>query len=169
MPDYRERLRLPFSWWFLGAFFAVSVGWIFLVVTTWTVALIATLVVATPMAWALWSYGALTIEVRDGDLHVGRAHLERRFQGPAESLDAAAYRHTMGPDADARAFMLARPYVKTGALIPVTDESDPAPYWLVSTRRPDALVASLAHSGKDHHAAESKQNVESNDVESNGE
>lgn len=161
MPDYRERLRLPLSWWLLGAVFAISVGWIFLVVTTWAIALTATLVVAAPLAWALWTYGSLAIEVRDGDLHVGHAHLDRRFQGRPRALDAAPYHHMMGAGADARAFILTRPYVKTGALIPVVDESDSTPYWLVSTRHPDDLVASLAHPGEDHDDNE-KQDLESN-------
>lgn len=149
MTTYRERLRIPLIWWLLGAFFAVSFGWIFLVVTTWTIAAVATLVIAVPLAWALWTYGALTLEVDDGDLRVGRARLENRFQGPAQALTAEEFRHAMGPGADARAFILTRPYVRTGALIPVTDIGDATPYWIVSTRRPDAFVASLAHSGED--------------------
>ena len=149
MTTYREPLRIPFVWWLLGALFAVSFGWIFLVVTTWTIAAIATLTIAVPLAWALWTYGALTLEVIDGDLRVGRASLESRFQGPAQALNAEEFRHAMGPGADARAFILTRPYVRTGALIPVTDAGDPTPYWIVSTRHPEALVASLAHSGED--------------------
>jgi hypothetical protein len=149
MTTYRERLRIPLVWWPLGAFFAVCVGWVFLVVTTWTIAIVAALVVAVPLAWALWTYGALTVEVTDGDLLVGRARLEGRFQGPAQPLTAERFRHAMGPGADARAFIRTRPYVRTGALIPVTDASDSTPYWLVSTRHPAALVASLTHSGED--------------------
>lgn len=149
MTSYRETLRIPPVWWLLGAFFAVSVGWVFLVVTTWTFAVIAALIVAVPLAWALWAYGALTLEVTDGEIVIGRARLESRFQGPAQALTAERYRHAMGPGADARAFILTRPYVKTGALITVTDAGDATPYWLVSTRHPDAFVASLAHSGKD--------------------
>lgn len=141
-------------WWFLGALFAVSIGWIFLVVTTWTIAIVVALIVAAPLAWSLLTYGSLTLEVSDGDIVLGRARLESRFQGPAQALTAEGFRHALGPGADARAFILIRPYVKTGALIPVTDERDPAPYWLVSTRDPDAFVASLAQSGKDHPAAE---------------
>lgn len=149
MSTYREQLRIPALWWLLGAFFAASVGWIFLVVTTWMIAAAAALVVAVALAWALWTYGALTLDVADGDLRAGRARLESRFQGPAQALTAEAFRHAMGPGADARAFILTRPYVRTGALIPVTDAADTTPYWLVSTRHPDAFVASLAQTGKD--------------------
>ena len=33
-------------------------------------------------------------------------------------------------------------------LIPLADDSDPTPYWLVSSRRPDALAAALGHTEK---------------------
>lgn len=149
MTTYREHLHIPLIWWLLGAFFAVSVGWIFLVVTTWTISIIATLIVAALLAWALWAYGSLTLDVTDGTLRVGGARLEERFRGPAKALSAEEFRHVMGPGADARAFLLVRPYVKTGALIPVADTSDATPYWLVSTRHPESFVASLLYSGKD--------------------
>jgi hypothetical protein len=151
---YQERLRLPLLWWLLGAFFAVIIGWIFLVVTNLTIAISAGLIVAVPLAWALWTYGSLTLKVIDGDILIGRARLESRFQGPAQALGAEEFRHAMGPGANARAFILIRPYVRTGALIPVTDTGDPTPYWLVSTRHPEEFVASLTHSGKDHHRVE---------------
>ena len=150
MTTYRETLRTPFGWWLIGALFAASVGWIFLVVSDWTVGIIAGVVTAVPTAWALWSYGSLRVEVVDGDLVVGNARLGKAFVGPATALDAVAFRHTMGPGADARTFIRTRPYVRTGALIQVDDPQDSTPYWLVSTRRPDELVASLGHSGKDH-------------------
>lgn len=149
MTTYREQLRIPFIWWLLGALFAVSIGWIFLVVTTWTTGIIAALIIAAPLAWALRTYGSLTLDVTDGTLRIGRAQLEERFRGPAQALSAEGFRHAMGPGADARAFILVRPYVKTGALIPVADTSDATPYWLVSTRHPEDLVASLTYSGKD--------------------
>ena len=149
MTTYRETLRPPFSWWLIAALFAASVGWVFLVVSNWTVGIAAGVITAIPLGYALWKY-ALRVEVTDGDLIVGRARLGSSFQGDACALDAAAFRHTMGPGADARTFLRTRPYAKTGVLVAVDDPQDPTPYWLVSTRRPDALVASLGHTGKDH-------------------
>ena len=58
-------------------------------------------------------------------------------------LDAAASHRVAGVDADARAYLLLRPYVKRSVQVPVQDPADPAPYWLVSTRRPDRLAAAL--------------------------
>ena len=45
-----------------------------------------------------------------------------------------------GVDADARAYLLLRPYLKRAVRVEIADPADPAPYWLVSTAHADALV-----------------------------
>ena len=46
-----------------------------------------------------------------------------------------------GVDADARAFLLLRPYLKRAVQVEIADPADPTPYWLVRTRHPDELAA----------------------------
>ena len=58
-------------------------------------------------------------------------------------LDADATRRLAGVEADARAYLLLRPYLKRAVRVEITDPADPAPYWLVSTRHPDELAAAL--------------------------
>ena len=41
-----------------------------------------------------------------------------------------------GPDADARAYLLLRPYLKRAVRVEITDPADPAPYWLVELAAP---------------------------------
>ena len=48
-----------------------------------------------------------------------------------------------GRDADARAYLLLRPYLRRAVRIAIDDPADPTPYWLVSTRRPTRLAAAL--------------------------
>ena len=48
-----------------------------------------------------------------------------------------------GVDADARAFLLTRPYLKRSVKITVQDPADRTPYWLVSTRHPRELADAL--------------------------
>ncbi len=43
-----------------------------------------------------------------------------------------------------RAFLMLRPYLSRAVRVAITDPADPAPYWLISTRRPDDLAAALA-------------------------
>ena len=49
-----------------------------------------------------------------------------------------------GVDADARAFLYTRPYLKRSVRLPVLDPADRTPYWLVSTRHPQRLAAALS-------------------------
>jgi hypothetical protein len=98
-------------------------------------AIVATLLVTTPV-----------IEVTDGMLRVGRAQIERSFVGAVTAhrgADAVAER---GTRLDARAWLMLRGWVPDVVRIEITDEADPTPYWLVSTRRPDELVAALTPS-----------------------
>jgi hypothetical protein len=44
---------------------------------------------------------------------------------------------------DARAWLLIRGWVGPVVKIDLADASDPTPYWIVSTRTPDALVAAI--------------------------
>ena len=46
-------------------------------------------------------------------------------------------------DADARAYLLLRPYLKRAVKVEITDRADPAPYWLISTRHPEELAQAL--------------------------
>ena len=48
-----------------------------------------------------------------------------------------------GQRLDARAWLVIRGWVSPVVKIPVTDPVDPAPYWLVSTRRPALLVDAI--------------------------
>ena len=80
---------------------------------------------------------------RGRSLHAGRAQIGLEHLGTAEPLDAAATRLAPGADADARAFLVLRPYLKRAVRVPVTDPADPTPYWLVGSRHPDALAAAI--------------------------
>ncbi|MBA3527821.1 MAG: DUF3093 family protein, partial [Propionibacteriaceae bacterium] len=64
--------------------------------------------------------------------------------GETIPLDAQQARLRRGRDADARAFLVLRPYVATAVEITITDEDDQVPYWLVASRRPREFAAALA-------------------------
>lgn len=83
------------------------------------------------------------VRVVDGELHAGRAHVPVTLLREPRALDAATLRHELGPGLDARAFLCQRGWVRTAVRAELDDPADPTPYWVVSTRRPDALVAAL--------------------------
>lgn len=140
---YRERLGVPTRWWLFLGLFLVSL-WLALVVSTPpTVMAVVTLVTTLLGVALLRGYGSVLLQVDDEALRAGRAHLEWGSCGPASALDAEATRRLRGVDADARAFLLLRPYVATSVRVAVDDATDPTPYWMLSTRHPDRLAESI--------------------------
>lgn len=132
------------SWWITAAGFAAIWGWLMLVATTPTIAAVTVALVFAACAVAVVRYGSLEITVDASGLRAGRAFLESPYVGQADALDAPAYRKRLGPDADYRAYLVTRPYIGHGVMVAVDDPSDPAPYWLISSRNPKALAEALA-------------------------
>ncbi len=132
---YEERLWVPLRWWVQGTLLIASL-WLALIVAVpgWLPWLITVLALAA-MAVAFTSY-AVDVVITDDELRAGRAHIDLRYLGLTTALDADATRRLAGVDADARAFLLVRPYLGTSVRVEITDPADPAPYWLLSSRRP---------------------------------
>lgn len=143
MEDYRERLTAPPSWWVAALIFGGICGWIMVVATNPTWGLAAAAVAFGAAASLVIAYGSLAIRAGADGLHVGAAFLSREFIGKVSALDRVDFRTNIGPDVDARAWLRTRPYVDGGVRVDVTDPADPTPYWLVSCRRPEAVVAAL--------------------------
>jgi hypothetical protein len=92
--------------------------------------------------------GSPVIQVTATELIAGRARLPLEFVGAVEGYTGDDGRHQLGPGLDARAHLLIRGWVGPVARIEVTDERDPVPYWLVSTRTPDKLAAAITSARK---------------------
>lgn len=147
MDTYRERLVAPLSWWVVAGAFGLVWGWLMLVAANRSIA-IGTALLATALAGSLvWSYGSIVVDAGPNGLRVGTAHLPSAHIGAVEALDPRGFREQLGPHADARAWLRTRPYIEAGIRVEVADPSDPTPYWLVSSRRPEALAAALGQTG----------------------
>lgn len=139
---YRERLW-P-SWWvwlvvigmaavlgtaYGAAYDALLGGVIF---TAASVIGVAFLVVTSPV-----------VQVDAHALRAGPARLPRERAGDVQALDAEEFAR-LRRNGDARAYLLLRAWsTSRGVRIGVEDDEDPHPYWLVSTRRPEALASAL--------------------------
>ncbi|HET6651575.1 MAG TPA: DUF3093 domain-containing protein [Nocardioides sp.] len=150
-PGYTERLHVPLRWWALATMFLATVLLAFLVATPGWVAFTTTGLLVGLTAALFLGYGGARVEVADGEtgpvFRAGRAHIPVDQLGVPVALDAPASRRLAGVDADARAYLLLRPYVARSVQVPVQDPQDPAPYWLVSSRHPDRVVAALVAAG----------------------
>ncbi|MEP9365388.1 DUF3093 domain-containing protein [Nocardioides sp. CN2-186] len=142
-PAYSERLGVPLRWWVQGTMLVATL-WLAVVVAlpaaaAWTVTAVALAV----LGLVLWSFGSARISVTDGTFRAGRAHIAAQHLGAVTALDADQTRRTAGVDADARAYLLLRPYLKRAVKVEITDRADPAPYWLICTRHPEELAKAL--------------------------
>jgi hypothetical protein len=141
-PEYRERLWVPWYGWLIVIALAGMVGVAYGAAISALVGWIVFLVVG---GLSVWGLTVLAIEVNvDADgLRVGRVFLEAEYLGAATALDRVSAVRLRGRDADARAFVVLRAWVKTAVRIDVADDRDPTPYWFVSTRQPDRLAAAV--------------------------
>ena len=145
--EFAERLSVPLRWWAQGTMLVATLWLALVVAVPLTVAWTVTGVALALMVALFVSYGAARITVDSEVFRAGRAHISTDHVGTVTALDADAMRLQAGRDADARAFLLLRPYLKRGVRVDLTDPSDPAPYWLISSRRPDQLAAALTKAG----------------------
>jgi hypothetical protein len=100
-------------------------------------------VMAVLVVLVLLGYGGARVTVVDGVFTAGRARIPVTFLRDPEPLEAAEVRAAAGVEADARAYLVLRPYVGTAVRVHLSDPADPTPYWLVSTRHPGTLAAEL--------------------------
>jgi hypothetical protein len=144
---FEERLRVPLRWWVQATMFVASVWLAFVVALPAVVAWTAAGVLAASVVALFLGYGSARVRVADGMFEAGRASIPVELMANPVTLDAATTKRLIGVDANAHAYLLLRPYLKRSVQVAVTDRADPAPYWLVSTRRPEELVAALAAAG----------------------
>lgn len=141
--SYEERLVPPVGWWLVGVGFVATVWWIFVLATPGWLAGLAGATTLIAVALLLGWYGSARLAVDDGQLRAGRAHIALARCGAVEVLDPEQTRRAGGAEADARAYLLSRPYIATAIRVTIDDPNDPTPYWLLSTRHPDRLAAAV--------------------------
>ncbi len=140
---FAERLVVPLRWWVQGTMLVATIWLALVVAVPAAVAWSVTGLALALLAGLFLSYGSARVSVTDSTLRAGRAQIQLEHIGAVTALDAEDTRRLAGQDADARAYLLLRPYLKKGVRIDLVDPHDPTPYWLVSSRRPDRLAAAL--------------------------
>jgi hypothetical protein len=138
---YRERLS-PSLWVIVSA--AVIAPMAALVVTPidTTLALLAGVVGGVAIV-ALLVAASPTLEVRDGELRAGRAHIDVALTGEVTVLSGEEARLARGPALHPRSWHLIRGGIDPVAIVEITDPDDPAPSWVLSTRTPDRLAGAI--------------------------
>lgn len=141
-PVYQERLWPSLGMWTFAFIMTVSLGIAYgraygndlglVVAITTTLAVAIGIVVNTPL-----------VQIDELNFRAGRARLPLQFVGQIQILDEQQSRRARSTDANSNAHFQLRGGIKSTVIVEVTDPQDPHPYWQVSTRKPDALIAAL--------------------------
>lgn len=83
------------------------------------------------------------VSITGTELVAGRARLPLALLGEVEAYREPEATAQRGIELDARAWLLIRGWIGPVVRLEITDPDDPTPYWLVSTRRPEALLEAL--------------------------
>ena len=147
MNSYKEVLNPPFSWMSFIFFMYFSIA-----VAIWgafdieQAAVTMALLIAT-MPY-LWFKLRMVIRI-DDELRIDRAHIEMRYLTDPVALAEDKYRALRTINLDARSFHATRPWLKTGVQVFLNDERDQTTYWLIGSKKSEALVAELIKRSRD--------------------
>ncbi|GAA1820298.1 DUF3093 domain-containing protein [Luedemannella flava] len=139
---HRERLVVPWWAWPVGALLGAGLG-AELTLGAPGIRDGAIIVGAVLLLGAMAWLSRIGVRVDAERLRVDDANLPREFIAGAYAVDAQERRELLGVDADPLAFVIIRPWVRGTVRVDLNDPADPTPYWLISSRRPDRLVAAL--------------------------
>jgi hypothetical protein len=145
---YQERLRVPW-WWFLPGFLlagliALELNQAVKAMPDWVPFAVLFLVAVAVLMW----FGRTDVRVVGGDrteteLWVGAAHLPVGVISRSAEVPRTAKSAALGRQLDPAAYVVHRAWIGPMILVVLDDPDDPTPYWLVSCRRPDRVLAAL--------------------------
>ncbi len=144
---YRERLWVPWWWWPIGlglsAVLATQVNMGVRNLPDWLPYAVLGVVAVAVLLWL----GRIEVRVigtgPDAELWAGQAHLPASVITRAAVVPRSAKSAALGRQFDPAAFALHRNWIGPMVLVVLDDPDDPTPYWLVSSRHPERVLAAL--------------------------
>lgn len=148
---YRERLLVPWWWWLpgfaLAALIALEVNQGIESLPDWVPYAVLLPVAAAVLVWL----GRVDVRVvstpagqgSDTELWVGAAHLPVSVIARTAEVPRSAKSAALGRQLDPAAYVVHRAWIASMILVVLDDPDDPTPYWLISCRRPDRVLAAL--------------------------
>jgi hypothetical protein len=153
---YRERLWVPWWWWppglGLAGLIALEVNQGVPAVPPWVPFAVLLPVAAVVLLW----FGKTEVSVvgahvrsKEGEgsdeteLWVGAAHLPVSVIARSAEVPKSAKSAALGRQLDPAAYVVHRAWVGPMVLLILDDPDDPTPYWLVSCRHPEKVLAAL--------------------------
>jgi hypothetical protein len=142
MTNYRERLW-PAPWLFISTALVIPASLLVFLPIDTTAGVVVAIVLYLACVGGLL-LGSPVIEVTASEFRAGRATLPLSIVGTVEAFEGEEAWAERGPRLDARTWLLIRGWVSPVVKIQNLDERDSAPYWVVSTRHPEAVVAAIS-------------------------
>jgi len=132
---------VPVAWWLLAVPVVLVLGGEFFEVlnSPWPLVIIAGLGVSC--AVLLFLLGRAEVVVRDDSLNAGGKELPLTEVTEVIALDERQSARLRGPRADPAAYVYSRPYLKQSVYLATADPR--VPYWLIGSRRPGELAATV--------------------------
>jgi len=140
-------LTVPLWWWLpgfgLAGLIALEVVQGVSGIPAWVPFAVLLPVAAAVLMWL----GRVEVRVvsRDGEneLWVGPAHIPASVIARSAEVPKSAKSAALGRQLDPAAYVVHRAWIGPLILVVLDDPDDPTPYWLVSTRRPEQVLAAL--------------------------
>ena len=143
MSSYRERLQVPAGYWLIAIPVALTLGAeAYFFVDGWFPPVFIVALYGV-MALFMLNWSSASVEITGSTLRAGKHTLDLSEADEVVALDERQAAAVRGPQADPAACLLLRPYLKRAVYISLTDPDKGVPYWLVATRRPEALAAAI--------------------------
>lgn len=143
MTSFRESWVAPVQVWIASLVMAAIAGATLHAGATGARAVVPYVVFLSLTVLALLVVSRGQVQVRDGLLAVPGARIALAQLGDVRVLDREATRQLRGPLAQPWAFVATRSWLSKSVQVLVLDPEDDAPYWLIGSRRPEALAEAL--------------------------
>jgi hypothetical protein len=97
----------------------------------------------TFLAIGLMIANSAKITVSGGQVQVGKANIEAKFIGVCEDVAYAPRFAQRVPNLDPRAYLKLQNSRRGLVKLEILDKKDPTPYWLISCKQPQQLIAAI--------------------------
>jgi hypothetical protein len=139
---YREKLW-PAPWLFISTALVIPASLLVFLPINQTAGIVVAAVLYLGCV-ALLLVAAPTLEVTRTELIAGKARVPIGLVGAVDSFSGDEARLERGQRLDARAWLMIRGWIDPVVRVELDDDADPTPYWLLSTRRPAAVIGAIA-------------------------
>lgn len=144
---YRERLWVPWWWWLPGMGVATLIAFEFTMgvpaLPEWLPYALLLPVAAVALLWLGRTELRVVGGPGDAELWVGPAHLPVGVISRSAAVPHSAKSAALGRQLDPAAYVVHRAWVGPMVLLVLDDPEDPTPYWLISSRHPERVLAAL--------------------------